>query len=854
MPNPVLYREIAFNGKLRSDVDGASIGPNDFQVLKNLRYTYANVRGVQGHTKINSVAAPQTAIRNGIHFRKDQPSESHVLIDANLNCYQLTAAIPGTGLFNVTAIYTDSAGATVGRYAVAPDGMLCRCTGKEALLWGGTEYDGVTFIDNPATGQFYDYTDQVRQNSLTDSINLATIHTALSGVSGVSGVTATWYAGSPMPADGFKYYIATGTGQTGGLVGKYWNGSAWAGVPSPVDGTSGLQTAGNRSFTFDSTESLSKQYQLEKVLAHWYQFTLTAASGDFGGVPKISRVTTSIPMQKTQDLFDGEGRTCAAFILNTDGNANSNYDFTSNVFSSYYDSEAGATFPNYLSFIDIQGTVLAAAGYMLFGFPERISGLMVYLAGNTVNTAAATIDLLDYWNGSAWVNLKDSMVDGTLDSTAAKTFSKSGWITWTPPDENLEMAQTGLPGHQEIVPPGGTTPTEITKEFPLYYYRMSFSATLAACRLYHVKGIPAQSQVRGYTFADQYAGRLMLCDNVDGARNSVRYTSYNTSNVLNGQDSGTLFFGGDEAVVSSCALYNRYGSTETNTWVICKRGETWALSGDDPSKWTKFQVSDKIGCVAPRSMVPINLSPKDNSQQVSYNAAVWVSSRGVEVFSGGSIVPVSDDISDLFDPCKSTYLGAAAIATITAFYDPTLSEYHMIVPGSAEYVWDTRRGKWFQIVRGTELYGGFPVTDSNGYKYCYGYNNAGFLMRLENGTAFDTTAIAHTLRVGDMAFPEGSIREKSRVNWFDFIFKAKTVTDQNVATSYYEDTATAATTSKTVSPINASHRLVNTVVHGKGTQSTFHGFEATISTDDETTGLEPLYLGINYTVYPRELK
>jgi hypothetical protein len=147
MATPSKSKEIAFNGKLRTNVDGASIAPNDFQVLKNLRYTDANVRGVQGHTKINTVAAPETAIRNGFHFRKDQPAESHVVLDANYKCYDMTATIPSTGTVNTTPIYTDPAGVTfTGRYAVAPNGMLARCTGKEALLWGGTEYKGINFI------------------------------------------------------------------------------------------------------------------------------------------------------------------------------------------------------------------------------------------------------------------------------------------------------------------------------------------------------------------------------------------------------------------------------------------------------------------------------------------------------------------------------------------------------------------------------------------------------------------------------------------------------------------------------------------------------------------------------------
>jgi hypothetical protein len=126
-------------------------------------------------------------------------------------------------------------------------------------------------------------------------------------------------------------------------------------------------------------------------------------------------------------------------------------------------------------------------------------------------------------------------------------------------------------------------------------------------------------------------------------------------------------------------------------------------------------------------------------------------------------------------------------------------------------------------------------------------------MRLENGTSFDGTAISHTLRTGDMALPEGSIMEYSQIQWFMLIAKAKTVTDQNIQMAYYNDTGSAAYGSTTISPLRTGYKLINTVIHNQDIQTTFHGFEFVMTTDDETTGFEPLYLGIRYTVFPREI-
>ncbi len=1066
MANPINSKEIAFNGKLRTAVDGASIGPNDFQVLKNLRYTDTNVRGVQGHTKINTSALSSTAIRNGIHFRKDQPAESHVVVEAGGYCYDNTTAVPGTGNFG--AALNDTAGDTTGRFAIAPTGMLARCTSNQSLLWGGTEYRAAALIDNPTTAQIYDYTELICNTTIADSTHSATIHgsgntlsdsntvlllhadtnitidssfsgdkivsayggaaistaqkkfgaasgafsgtgyltvndhadfdfsgrnwtidfwirsnntvgtfdiyhqqtnssnylninTTVSLVGGVyrqsfrmdlyvagvgdtaiysstsspTGVwhhvsvvqdddiwylfvngslvyavvssstvpnytsvvsiggngpnsnllgyldefrvsnTARWtsaftppsgaygssyasttYLGSILPIKGFKATVGTANTSSGTMSVAYWDGSGWVPVSSLSDATSGFESTG--WVTFTSTVGSSKHREIEKSIAHWYRIIVSGAAATFTAV--LTGITVDVPMQPIQDLWDGKDRPVGAFLKNK---SSAFSDYSANVLENEVDSA------NTYTYADISS--MASTDYVIAGFAEQAMGFNVSVVSEKGNTTASTMTV-DYWDGSAWVPL--TVHDGTIDGT--KTMAKSGMVTWTPPAINAEFKQTGMSSktkpniggvlgavasgasplatfsfYQQVIK--NTKDSVINKEFPMYYYRVMFTGGLSANTwVYYVSGIPAPVDVRGYLFPMEHAGRLLLCNNVDGWANNVKYSSYRTANVFNGEDASDLYFGGDEGIVAGTSIYNRFGSTVTNLAVLCKRGETWILQGDDPEDWKQFKISSSIGCVAPQSMVAVNIPAKENTAGISANAAVWVSSRGVEMFNGGSITLVSGDIDDLFDPARSTYLGASTIATITGFYDASRSEYHMVVPGSYEYVFDFHRGKWFQIVRGTELYGGFPVADTSGYQHCYGYNNNGYVMCLEYGTTFDGTAIAHTLRTGDMAFPDGSIMEWSQVKWFNLIAKAKTLTDQNIAMVYYNDTGASSYGAKSITPLRSGYRVTNTVSHNYDKQTTFHGFQFSISTDDETIGFEPLYLGIRYTVYPRE--
>ena len=56
----------------------------NFQSLINLRYNDANPKAIAGNTKINSSIIDTTYLktRSAIHYTKDQPSESHVLVEA----------------------------------------------------------------------------------------------------------------------------------------------------------------------------------------------------------------------------------------------------------------------------------------------------------------------------------------------------------------------------------------------------------------------------------------------------------------------------------------------------------------------------------------------------------------------------------------------------------------------------------------------------------------------------------------------------------------------------------------------------------------------------------------------------
>ena len=108
-----------FTGRWQPSEDGLLIDDNGFQDIQNLRKDGKHLKGVSGHTKVNSSVWDATNVRpkNAFHFKKDQPAETHFIINATTTqdtggkLYQNTTAIPSAGAFSATVLHTDASSA-----------------------------------------------------------------------------------------------------------------------------------------------------------------------------------------------------------------------------------------------------------------------------------------------------------------------------------------------------------------------------------------------------------------------------------------------------------------------------------------------------------------------------------------------------------------------------------------------------------------------------------------------------------------------------------------------------------------------------------------------------------------------
>ena len=910
MSDKLDIKEISLNKKLITAVDGVTIGEN-FKELTNLRYTDTGLKAIAGMTKINTTAlSSYPKIRNMIHFKKDQPAESHVLVQAYNSgetasqVLENTTDIPNQGDFSATVLHTDAAGAGRGRFSLAPDGNVAYCNGAESMIWGGNELRCAGFMAG-LSGVEYDYSDIIT-NTLTDTQNVVDLSKGLSTI-----FPAYYLIGSTIPLKRIKFYIKTANTASVGWGLKCWDGNLWQGVTNMVDGTSNLTQTGTMSF--DDTEAIAKVKEVNGIVLYWYEIS---ASRSFNAV--VSHITVGASFQSVKDIWDGNFRDCLSFQLYKNGTYNDN---TINVYSDDYtsvntasfsqlgslqyssvgeptftgigldDMTTGGTFtgtvdtnyrvkidgtgtPDTFRWSDNGGTTYNAIGVAITGSAQSLNnGVTVTFGATTGHTSN------DYWDFTCLVHANYA-VAGFLERQMGLSISVVGEAANTIISTSSiyywgGSAWTAATGQRDGTSEGGVTfaksgiitwsatdsqnefTTEIAKSAGFYYYKVAFSANLSAdVKVDSIRGIPAQNNIRAYKFPFFAQDRLFLCSDQSDKKNSVICSAEHSSQVFNGDDSTTLEFGDDTELTAAASLYSQFGSSLYNIMVFCKAKETWVVIGNSITEWVQYPASSIAGCIAPLTMEVMDIPLRDLPGQ-HRQIAIWQGEDDIYEFDGKSPVPISTDIRDIFDKNNANGINQDKITDSIGFYDAQNHEYHFCwAQGTSttlnkEYVYDLLRHKWFNVDRSTVgtmgIQAATMVIDANGNKHNYGAIDTGYMERLEYGNTFDGTNMTFSIQTGDMAIYKGSIMYETIIRKIKLITAAKTNTTNSVNVTHYGDTGTTGT-SLTMSPVKSGYRVADVLKGTKLGPHIFHSIKFSMTTNNEPTGFEPYYLGIVYKV------
>ena len=782
-----------------------------------------NTYSVDGVFNITSLAAI-----NPIYYQRttaDADSFS-IFVDTN-GAVNVVVKKTASGTFTAT---TNSGVITAGQtchIAIVQDGTLLYIFVDGYLKFQGTaptviqDYTGNVQIGYNNTVYYGGWIDELRiSNNARWIVPFTVPLTAYSVATSVANI----YIGSVRPLKGVKFYVGTANGTAAVATAFQWTGTAWSSVVV-TDGTSlgGRTLAQTGEISFPSTVSTAKLKAIKRGVAYYYQFVFTGVDAS----TTIYYCTLDAPMQAITDLWDGsERQTLQCFQYTA-----SYTDFTTNV--------APSTSANPRAYVSTDPTTYAHVGgltsaqYIYCGFAERLTGLTLSMPdASYVNVVANTIISIDYWNGLAWTTV------GVLDdstSTGGISFNHTGLITWNAAAENYEFE------------------TNVANNYQLYYYRIHFNNTLTAdVRIDNIGGITAQKEVTPHLFSILWQNRLWLFNGINDQKNVGLCSAFGTNAVFNGTDSTDLMFGDDKGLVAASTLFSRFSSGIYDDLIVFKKNATFMVDGTYPSNWITYTVSDSVGCVAPLTLQRCDISYAV-TEGMTKHVILWRSASAIEFFDGNSLFSIKDDIQSFFDPDNPDYIDPTLydVSKETSVYNPNNYEYHWFftnVNGKNEYVYNLKLKKWFKIDRGTGKYlnNAFNAQDTYGDGYIYGLTSDGFIERLQYGTTFDGNPLVYTFQIGDILLAKAGSYVTKLIHMKLFA-KSKNVSSAQVSVTHYQDTATTGVTLPSISQVNATHRLYQSR-HSVNIDAVLHSLKYTITTTNETIGMEPFLLSGLYDV------
>lgn len=634
-----------------------------------------------------------------------------------------------------------------------------------------------------------------------------------------SNVSNNFLVGSKRQLKGVKLYVNSGNTIPSTLTAKEWQGASWGDL-TITDNTiitsagSDVTLGQTGAVTWDYTGNAKTRY-INGLSLYWYQFAFNA------GQTSLYYITTDAPIQQVRNIWDGAEEYCVKVLKYTNSSA---------TYTDYTAETGDDSLSSYANF-----SSLGTSDAIYIGFLEPQQAIDVTFVAGSENSNTATMTL-QYWDGSAWTTVP-AFNDAT--SSSAKSFSKAGVISWQSPGYELDRKRA------------------ISDEYPLYYYKITFSGALDA-QVYvgEIRGIPYPRDIPPYKFSRMFQNRTFLFNEKTGQKNKAVYSVANSPDIYNGDDSGEIFFGDKTDLIAATTVYNIFQNTAVEQLLVTKKNETWRVSGSSPDDWVLQKMSGNIGCVAPLSMVSAEVTTTSN--ETARSVAIWVSDKGPVMSDGATILPIGEEIKCYWDQNDARYIPVMMQSRSFGWYDTKLKSYKLLIASgsSATYLnteleYSLINKEWTKVYRenaagANPLQSGWQVFDSNGVGYTYGGGKDGYVYRLEYGNNWNGEAnITSYLRTKDL-FLDSQLPmfRKTTVKYLRTLYEKKNV--GNITLTHYGDgTATTSGVSGQVGPAvitNASTTNYNTQSTNLGPYL-YHSFMFSATTD-VTDGLELTGFGI----------
>jgi len=587
------------------------------------------------------------------------------------------------------------------------------------------------------------------------------------------------------------YVIAPTTGAFTGIT---------TGASVITDGTEvgGKTMAQSGSVTWTDPEIDEVKTFFKGYYLYWYLLGISDCNAN------IANVTAKCDVQSLSDIWDGVYRKPILCKYYDDDNTPSVRDYTLEINTKTPITQQTNTDIDPYT-VPIQN-MEPKIDYLTVMFEEPIRAsiinLYTYKTGNSA-TQDGTVNVR-YNVGDTWCNVRRII----RDSTAVPGYNQGGYAIG-----DFRNHTQFLPFYRSGVIQWRIDPTQVAPERSVtidgitgYAYKFVTETTKITgdVQIDTIDGIPDLPEIDTlYIFPFQYKNRAMWCGAIsDNEKNRVDYSKTNTVDVYNGMDASgfhherSLYFGDHRALTGAIELFNQYGDTVESIALFFKDTETYMLTGYNPETFKIHRISNSIGCPAPLTITSAEVSLKVEDAPAQ-NIALWLSDKGPKMYINNTIRSIKG-VENYFQQSETEAINTSYFSICRAWFNSDYQEWNLLIPsGSGQttintwLVYDLIRDRWYKNTPTDDFpEGAFPVVDTNGLSYNYGYttDNGGVLLRMENGLKWgDTDDIENKVTTSDFFFTK-SLWDITRLRRLCSIFKTNTASD--ITVEYYKDTRT----------------------------------------------------------------
>jgi len=448
---------------------------------------------------------------------------------------------------------------------------------------------------------------------------------------------------------------------------------------------------------------------------------------------------------------------------------------------------------------------------------EPVTGFNLGVVDAYENTAAANIDLVEYWSGTAWGDITiTTALDETTNEAGTSSLSQTGTVWWdgtayTPKRRRMDFDSS-----------------------PGYWYRISWDLAFDNAdddvRLFMISYATFPEALSASKGVIEFKNRTFLWGDPEYP-NRLRYSAMGKPDCFSGYDSSyTDAFGDMEEIVGVVRFYNEL--------LVYKANSIWLLEGYMPSNFGATRVADTVGLAAAKTVCVVEAGYQGIHKDEPKSVAIWMDTDGVYMIDGRKPLKISGPVDQYFNTEYSTAMEAAKINDCQAFVDPLRNEYHLLIPysatqGDTELVYNYITEEWYPPWERTVgaaadyLVSGLTFRGTENRYYTYGGGSAGRVYRLENDTSDKNASDADVIITHSLKTRAVSVAQKQSTS-LDFTFrkawieaKARTTpTTKTITINFFKDMATSGTAIAVPAAIDLANTGYDLVVDNIDTDQT----------------------------------